>query len=268
MSGSTSGRNKVLGLAGTVAVALTMISSGGAQATGSSASALSARSRTPVQSVCRFKSYSPGTIVLGTTSVRKTFSVKASGCHIDSWAVGVYPFQVDPDDADLGVATESRPTISLSPRALRNSDAGKHANAGVDVFGREDPFDRPVIPGGAADLPLTLLRQSTFGSTFRATPDPVKKGKKITVRATLVRANWNGARKLKNVGFSRARAQLQFRADGASSFRTVKTVTAGAGGTFRATVKVTRSGRWRLRFTGVSTTAATTSRSDEVKVKR
>jgi len=267
MSGSTSGRSKVIGLAGTVAVALTMISSGGAQATGNSASIRSARA-TPVQSVCKFKSYSPSTIVLGTRSVRKTFSVKASECHIDSWAVGVYPFQTDPDDAELGIATEARPTISLSPRALRNSDAGKHANAGVDVFGREDPFDRPVIPGGAADLPLTLLRQSTFGSTFRAAPDPVKKGKKITVRATLVRANWNGARTLKNVGFSRARAQLQFRADGASSFRTVKTVTAGSGGKFKTTVKVTRSGRWRLRFTGVSTTAATTSRSDEVKVRR
>jgi hypothetical protein len=265
MSATTSGRSKIMGLTATVAVTLTLVSSGGAQAAnGSPVAARTAAN--PVASACKFKSYGPSTIVLGVKSVRKTFSVKVSGCKLDQFTVGLYPFENENSDT-IGFATQSRPTISLDPRALRNSDAGKHANAGVDVFGREDPINKRITPGGAADLSLTLLRASTFGSSFSATPQ-VKKGKKITIKATLVRANWNGAKRLKAVGFTKARAQLQFEADGSSKFKTVKILTAGTGGRIKTTVKASKSGRWRLAFGGVSSTAPSTSKVKAVKVKR
>ncbi len=54
-----------------------------------------------------------------------------------------------------------------------------------------------MVDPATAELPLTVLRRSTFGSTFDAGPEPVKKGKAITLKGTLSRIDWNGAKTLK-----------------------------------------------------------------------
>jgi hypothetical protein len=108
---------------------------------------------------------------------------------------------------------------------------------------------------------ITLLRQTKFGHTFNASPEPVRKGKPIKVSATLSTADWNTGTW---TGVD-ADVKVQFKAAGQKKYHTVKTVTATAG-ELETTVRATRSGRWRAVYSGSGTIAASTSGSDYVKV--
>jgi hypothetical protein len=306
MSGLAMGRGKAAGVTAAAAVVLATLSSGGvAQAADLSPSRVRvAPTRTSVHgtfgtaavaadipSVCTIDSYAPNKIVLGASSVTKTFSLKVSGCTLDSWFLEVLPF-VQKNSDTAGIAGEGTfqkqdeagnpvfddngqpvlftltPKIALSPQSLNNGWAGKLVDAAsAGAWGVEDPDDTDedsVIPAQAT-LPLTLLRRATFG-TFNASPEPVKKGKKITLTSTLSRINWNGAKTLKYVGWA-GKAQVQFKAAGASEYTTVKTVKASSKGKVSTTVTATKTGTWRLFFAGLSTTAPATSGTDAVKVK-
>ncbi|HST86578.1 MAG TPA: hypothetical protein VLL08_32875 [Kineosporiaceae bacterium] len=286
MSDLTMGRGKVLGATAAVAVVLATLSSGGAaqaapldlsqlgfahKATSGSPVAVEAAALPP--SACTVTSYAPNKIVLGATRVKKTFSVKVADCTLDKWLVALEPFFTINEDtlAMTGVAGNLSdeegsltPRISLSPRVLKNSQAGKKAHrAAVAAWGVGEDVD--AVEPASGDLSLTLLRRATFGSSFDAAPGSVAKGKKITLTGKLVRINWNGAKKLKYIGFA-GKAQVQFKADGESEFVTVKTVKASSKGKVSTTVKAKKTGTWRLFFAGLSTTAPATSGSDAVKV--
>jgi hypothetical protein len=297
MSGLVKTHGRVAGVTAAAAVVLSMMPTGAQAAgkghdlaeaiaiakgtTGSLSAASSAKvgslEEDPeiIPSLCTLTSYTPNKIVLGGSTASKTFSLKATGCTLRTWAILVLPFTVDDPDRLDGIAgvwpeeTGFHLTrkIPLSPRVLRNADAGKSTVEAL-AWGNEDPVNtetRFVEPATAA-MPFQLLRRSTFGSTFNASPEPVKKGKSISIKGTLARINWNGAKNLKYVGFAKAKAQVQFKANGATKYVTVKTIVAGKGGKFSTKVKATKSGRWRLSFGGLSTTAPATSASDAVKV--
>jgi hypothetical protein len=286
MSGLTIGRGKVLGASAAAAVILATVASGGAaqaapqdlsqlglhlQASATVGSSVVGEALPP--SVCTVASYAPNKIVLGAVSVKKTFSVKVTDCTLDRWAVIVLPFYKE--DAKTGAvkgvagnfSAEGQtltPKISLSPRMLKNSMAGtKNLGAVALASGTEE--DPDLVTPAEADLPLTLLRRATFGSSFDAAPGSVAKGKKIALTGKLTRINWNGAKKLKFVGWA-GKAQVQFKADGASDYVTVKTVTATSKGKISTKVTATATGSWRLFFPGLKTTAPATSGSEVVKV--
>jgi hypothetical protein len=61
--------------------------------------------------------------------------------------------------------------------------------------------------------------------------------------------------------------KVQFKAKGASSYSTVKTVKSTTGGKISTTIKATKSGSWRLSYPGNSVTGSTTSAADAVTVK-
>jgi hypothetical protein len=294
-------RGRAVGVTAAAAVILVTLASGGvAQAAGRSPSPLRVAAKTAgalgtfgpsstavdvIPSVCTLDSYAPNKIVLGASKVSKTFSVKVSDCTLDRWVVFVGPFldenglnskvglagnysYEDVDTDGNPVTITLHPTITLSPRILSNYWAGK-SEQGVlaAAWGEEDPpstVDTPVQPAQAA-LPLTLLRRASFGSSFDAAPGSVAKGKKISLTGKLTRINWNGAKKLKYVGWA-GKAQVQFKADGESKFVTVKTVTATSKGKISTKVTPTATGSWRLFFPGLKTTAPATSGSDVVKV--
>jgi hypothetical protein len=289
MSGLAIGRGKVIGLtAATAAVVSLMAGSGMAQAAQSpgvsprvpAGSGLKAAttSRPQIASSCTIKGYSPKKIVLGATAATQTVSVKVTGCTIDAWDVVYRPFYDGLPLSTKGVAgnysywdknaegddvkVQLRPKISLSPKQLSNSYAGKYDEGTVvEIWGVGESESEPAWKY----LPLTLQRRATFGSTFNASPEPVKKGKKISIKATLARINWTGSKTLKYVGFS-GQAKVQFKADGDSAYKTVKTVTASSKGKVSTTVKASKSGRWRLVFAGYTTTSSATSASDAVRV--
>lgn len=100
--------------------------------------------------------------------------------------------------------------------------------------------------------------------TADATPEPVAKGAKLTVRGKLTRANWES---LEYHGFTGQKVKLQFKKAGAASYTTVKTVTTGAHGSLSTKVTVSAAGAWRWYFAGTDTTAKVISAADTVKLK-
>lgn len=100
--------------------------------------------------------------------------------------------------------------------------------------------------------------------TVNASPEPVKKGKTITVTGKLSRANWITK---KYAGYGSQKVKLQFKKAGASSYVTVKTVKSSSTGTVKTTAKATADGTWRFVYSGSSTTAAVTSAGDYVDVR-
>jgi hypothetical protein len=100
--------------------------------------------------------------------------------------------------------------------------------------------------------------------TANATPEPVKKGKTITVAGKLTRANWETG---KYPGYGSQSAKLQFRKKGSSTYTTLKTVRAGSTGALKSTTKATVDGYYRYVFAGTATTAASTAPGDFVDVK-
>ncbi|PSK70754.1 calcium-binding protein [Streptomyces sp. CS149] len=100
--------------------------------------------------------------------------------------------------------------------------------------------------------------------TVNASPEPVKKGKTLTVTGKLTRANWDTNT---YKGYTNQPVKLQFKKKGATSYTTVKTVTSSSTGTLKTTVKASADGYWRYSFAGTSTTPAVSAAGDFVDVK-
>ncbi|MEW1643565.1 calcium-binding protein [Streptomyces sp. NPDC091219] len=97
-----------------------------------------------------------------------------------------------------------------------------------------------------------------------ATPEPVKKGRTITVTGKLSRANWETN---KNAGYASQSVKLQFRKKGSTTYTTVKTVRTNSSGNLSTTVKATVDGYFRYSFAGTSTTPAVNAAGDFIDVK-
>ncbi|MBT2411091.1 calcium-binding protein [Streptomyces sp. ISL-12] len=100
--------------------------------------------------------------------------------------------------------------------------------------------------------------------TANATPEPVKKGKTLTVTGKLSRANWET---LKYAGYSGQSVKLQYRKKSSSTYTTVKTIKSSSTGTLKTTVKASADGYYRFAFAGTSTTPAVNATGDYVDVK-
>ncbi|MGC0402493.1 thiol:disulfide interchange protein [Streptomyces sp. SAI-126] len=100
--------------------------------------------------------------------------------------------------------------------------------------------------------------------TANASPEPVKKGKTITVTGKLTRANWETR---KYAGYSTQPVKLQFRKKDSDTYTTVKTVKTNNKGDLKTTVKATVDGFFRWSFAGTSTTPAVNAAGDFIDVK-
>ncbi|MFD8735684.1 hypothetical protein ACFV06_12235 [Streptomyces sp. NPDC059618] len=99
--------------------------------------------------------------------------------------------------------------------------------------------------------------------TANAAPEPVAKGRMLTVTGGLTRADWV---KHTYTGFAGQSVKLQFRPKGSSTYSTVKSVTSSATGALRTTVTANADGYWRWVFGGTSTTGSATATGDYVDV--
>ncbi|MFC8516546.1 hypothetical protein [Streptomyces sp. NPDC057257] len=109
---------------------------------------------------------------------------------------------------------------------------------------------------------VAIKKASTL--TADATPEPVKKGKTITVTGKLARANWSTG---KYAGYASQPVKLQFRKKGSSTYTTLKTVRTNSTGVLKTTTKATVDGYYRYAFAGAATTAASTAPGDFVDVR-
>ncbi|MGW2819829.1 hypothetical protein ACWC24_02330 [Streptomyces sp. NPDC001443] len=116
----------------------------------------------------------------------------------------------------------------------------------------------------AVDVAGTASLKRYAKVTVNASPEPVKKGRTVTVTGRLTRANWESGTYTGYVGRPVA---LQFRKKGSTTYTTLKTVTSGSGGTLRTTVKAGADGYYRFRFAGTTTTGVATAAGDFVDVR-
>jgi hypothetical protein len=137
-----------------------------------------------------------------------------------------------------------------SNSASDNDDSDNHVGIqfGYDMWG---------VPGSAQVKRAAKL-------TVNATPEPVKKGATLTVKGALTRADWATGR---YAGYKGQPAALQFKAKGATAYKTVKTVTSGTAGALSTTVKASADGTYRYQFAGTATTGTATATGDYVDVK-
>ncbi|WP_371578546.1 calcium-binding protein [Streptomyces sp. NBC_01314] len=101
--------------------------------------------------------------------------------------------------------------------------------------------------------------------TTDASPEPIAKGRTLTVTGKLSRANWDD-----NAyhGYAGQAVKLQFRKAGTSTYTTVKTISTSRTGTLRTTVTASADGYWRYAFTGTTTTASIKAVGDYVDTSR
>jgi hypothetical protein len=173
---------------------------------------------------------------------------------------------------DNGFATTGKPTctkvnattatctasVKIDPKTdyLTNKSAGTwYVDAWVDA--KDDDFIWKEKAG-------SFSFQRAAKLTANAAPEPVKKGKTVTVTGALTRANWES---LKYGGYGSQSVKLQFKKKGASAYTTLKTVKADSKGNLRTTTTATADGYYRFSFAGTSTTAAVSSTADFVDVK-
>ncbi|MEU1313539.1 hypothetical protein [Streptomyces tibetensis] len=101
-------------------------------------------------------------------------------------------------------------------------------------------------------------------ATTNASPEPVSKGKTITVTGKLTRANWSTK---KYDAYSGRTVSLQFRAKGTDSYKTLKKATTSSTGGLKTTVTASVDGSFRWVYYGNSTTGVATGAADYVDVR-
>jgi hypothetical protein len=158
-------------------------------------------------------------------------------------------------------------TIEIDPAELLNTDAGSwKAGAFAVAFNGEDPQNPNLDNVGVATkdnvTAAKIQRRSTL--TVNAAPEPVKKGKTITVTGKLSRANWEDGH---YHGYTNQPVKLQFRKKGSSTYTTVRTIKTNSTGNLKTTVKATVDGYFRYSFAGTTTTPAVNATGDFVDVK-
>ncbi|MFI9192113.1 calcium-binding protein [Streptomyces californicus] len=216
-------------------------------------------------------------IVVGTTAKKKfTVSITASSPsgiadgfaylwhgHIDEVDGVLVPAQ-DRGNCKASSGTTSTCTVSITvdPRSddlYTSSLAGTWNVAAGALSARQGKED--FIWN---DYQAKARVQRASQITVNASPEPVKKGKTLTVTGKLSRANWDTHT---YKGYSGQPVKLQFRKKGSSTYTTVKTVKTNSTGNLKTTVKASVDGYWRYSFAGTSTTPAATAAGDFVDVK-
>ncbi|MFF1835035.1 calcium-binding protein [Streptomyces sp. NPDC058231] len=114
------------------------------------------------------------------------------------------------------------------------------------------------------DAATTFKVQRYSKLTVNASPEPVKKGKTITVTGKLSRANWEDN---EYHGYTNQSVKLQFRKKNSTTYTTVKTIKSNSTGNLKTTVTASTDGYFRYSFAGTATTPAVSAAGDFVDVQ-
>jgi hypothetical protein len=161
-------------------------------------------------------------------------------------------------------------TIDIYPaEELLNADATTWKVGGYAVdWNGEDPASENVNwdnVGAAVQDSLgtsKLLRASKL--TVNASPEPVRKGKVITVTGRLTRADWTQGT---YANLANQYVKLLYKKSGASTWTTLKTIKSSSTGYLSTTTTATYDGYYRFSYAGGSTTAGTASAYDFIDVQ-
>ncbi|WP_329339608.1 calcium-binding protein [Streptomyces sp. NBC_01352] len=220
-------------------------------------------------------------LVFGTTTVR-TFTVSLTASHpsgiqdayIDLWhgtnaesdVDGYLPPNEEVADCTATSATTSNCKLTITAAPGLNGDAvgDLYANAlagtwhvSAYVWSNDgEVYENDFYKAHK------VQRQSKL--TVNAAPEPVVKGKAITVTGNLSRADWQTG---KYVGLSGQSVGLQFRKAGTTTYTSVKGIKSTTGGALKTTVTASTDGYHRFSYAGISSTAAVSATGDYVDVR-
>ncbi|WP_093800329.1 DUF5707 domain-containing protein [Streptomyces sp. Wb2n-11] len=166
------------------------------------------------------------------------------------------------EEADCVKASATTSTCTVSVTVDPQLDLYKNALAGTwkvwaSVYAGDGDYVFKEIAGTARVQRYAKL-------TANASPEPVVKGKTITITGKLSRANWETSA---YAGYTKQPVKLQFRKAGTSTYTTVKTVTSSSTGSLKTTVTAASDGYWRYSFAGTSTTPAVSAAGDYLDVR-
>jgi hypothetical protein len=211
--------------------------------------------------------------VTATYTVTKPASLAASTLETGPVLYRGATLGVDSDDLllgdDPGTCTASSSTvlkctakIQFRPASSSDDDDLVNTQAGSWKLGALAATEDggPTWQGGLGTT--KVQRRSTL--TVNASPEPVKKGRTITVTGKLARANWDTE---KYAGYASQYVKLQFRKKGSTTYTTVKTIKTSSTGTLSTTVKAATDGYFRYSFAGTTTTPAVSATGDYVDVQ-
>ncbi|MGI5350035.1 DUF5707 domain-containing protein [Streptomyces sp. CA-250714] len=215
-------------------------------------------------------------VVLGTTNAKTvtvTFTVTDDsgaawadailwhGPTFDELDAGVL---ANEDEADCTATSDTtancKQTFTIDPQVdLTNAVAGGWKVEAIAQGNDTDWVQQDSVKSFA------MKRYSKL--TVNASPEPVKKGRTLTITGSLTRANWDTS---KYGGYTKQTVALQSRPASGGSYTTSKTYTSGSGSS-AGVVKTTRTAGkdtcWRYSFAGTSTTPSVTSTGDCVDVR-
>ncbi|MGW4908727.1 hypothetical protein [Streptomyces sp. NPDC004270] len=217
-------------------------------------------------------------IVLGTTtnkSVTATYTASSSSGVALTQAFlwqGTDPSSTDTITGALGTDDDPVCTESTTQTGVYSCKAVFNIHAATDMKNNGVAGTWKLALGGY-DLSASASFDDNVGTgkikkasklTVNATPEPVKKGKTVTVTGKLTRANWDNGT---YGGYAGQKVVLQFRKKTSSTYTNVKAITAGTGGALKTTTKATVDGYFRFSFATNATTGASTATGDYVDVK-
>jgi hypothetical protein len=202
---------------------------------------------TKTEGLCRTVDFTPRSAVVGATPTVVTFQVTASGCTLRHWELSLGPY-------DYYTYLQS-PRATIRP--LHDAAAGAQAVL-VDTCNSEFDCRTTSFPKG-----FTLKRQTTWQTgSFDATPEPVRKGRPISLQGRLLVVSWDAHR---YVGFVKRLVSVEFRTP-TGSYTQVATAVTDATGWVRTTVPASSTGVWRLRYGGSTIAGPATAVGDTVQV--
>lgn len=193
---------------------------------------------------CVVNGFSPRTVVLGLSPKAVTVKPSVSGCDLEAWAVLGESFGTfDDQEKSVFEAFDNRETAAqdVVVHAL-NPDYAETVKVFKDAF---------------------RLKRNTIWDKVNASPEPVRKGSKITVKARLRVADWTHD---EYDGYTSRTVDLQARTSN-GSYKTVKSVRTGSGGNVSTTVTATADACYRFLYGGNSIAGGSTSTGDCIDVR-
>ena len=240
MSRSATRYGRAMGLVAAGALVLSTVPAGGALAAPAAPSS------------CTITGIAPAKVPVGSANVTRPFTVKTTGCTVTTWSI------------DFGggvVLNQDTDALEIFAHKLSNDVAGVPLDAKAKVTS-----DVAGETAATKSVTWSIQRRATWASTFNATPEPVKKGKRITVKGTLTRISWTKAKKLPFVSYAGRTVTVQFRAKSTDPWTNIKTLKTNKAGKISTTVKAVKTGTWRVHFAGNAATSVADSTTDAVVV--
>ncbi|MFD8815118.1 hypothetical protein ACFV23_27410 [Streptomyces sp. NPDC059627] len=216
-------------------------------------------------------------MVVGTT--KASFSVTYTVTHAASlpasdFATGpvIYRGSSVTSPTDL-FATDDPGTCTAASSTVLNCKATLTFTVGGDADLDNSEAGSWSVGAVAADADSNVKWVGGLGTTkvlratkltVNATPEPVKKGKTVTVTGSLTRASWDTH---KYGAYGSQSVKLQFRKKSSSTYTTLKTIKSSSTGALKTTTTASVDGYYRYSFAGTSTSPAVSATGDYVDVQ-